>query len=101
MQRQEKLANQYSKLDPCTFLEHVYINYHTKNNSSEQFLESVKNAINETENQLRLYFEGYSGPSSVFLASIMELLITLVTNLEDTYQIIERLVVPHLLNENV
>jgi hypothetical protein len=94
-----EIANQYSKLDPCTFLERVYINYHTKNNGYEQFLESVKNAINETENQLRLYFEGYSGPSSVFLASIMELLTTVVTNLEDTYHITERLVVLHLLNE--
>ena len=94
-----EIASQYSKLDPCTFLEQVYNKYHVKSYDFDQFLEAIKNAIKETETQSRLYFEGRSGPSSAYLASIMELLTYVVTNLEHTYHINRRFVVPQLLNE--
>ena len=94
-----EITSQYSKLDPCTFLEHVYSKYRVKTYEYEQFSEVVKKAINETAIRLTTYFEGYSGPSSVFLTSILELLTSIVINLKHTFHLTQRFVVLNLLNE--
>lgn len=94
-----EITNQYSKIDPGTFLEQVYKKYLINSYVYEQFLGSIKNAITETDIRLRSYFEGYSGPSSEYLSSVMELLTAVVTNLKDINQNTQRFVVLNLLNE--
>lgn len=59
----------------------------------------MKLKINGTYSRLRTYFEGYSGPSSVLLMSIMEMLKSVLTNLKNRDNSIQRPVVLNPTNE--
>ena len=94
-----KYTNQYSALSPSDFLDQVYVKFSPNRNCSDQVLEQMTLRINETYTRLRTYFEGYTGPSSIYLMSIMELLKSVMTNLKNINSNIQRLVILNLTNE--